>query len=430
MSAAITAAVIGIGGGMIAANNKPKSADSSQNIGQTAGDLFGAYQNYAPGMFNLANQYAPQYNQLQNQMMGDTQAQMFQGYMNTSPSMQWLQNQNQLGQAGGNVNLLQQYGQQANQAYMQSNPQLQALQQQYSQMAMNQQNPVSMLGPQGGWGQQFSQNAGQMVNGAQVQTMKNPTLDAMNTQAQQQLALGSSMSQQQASTVQNQILGNYNSMGRSNDPTAIAGLATGLDTYGQQLLQQRQQNASNVAGLTNQYAGMQQAGQQANLSSQLGLAGLQYEGLYGSSQQQLQGGMANQQAQLQNANYQNQLMQGASGLAYQTGQNSFNMLMNPSNAYGMASNMYNQAGNTITAGNQLSGMYNPFGQNFNSVYGTQTGANMNNANTSAGLMSGFGNLFTNPTMIQGINNLFSPTPSSQPSVSSDPGLIDGGSGLF
>lgn len=422
---AIGGAVVSVVGGAIVNHNSGggstnsggaggQGLNSSQNVGQTAADLFNAYQTNAPGMYNLAAQYGPQYSNLQNLLLGGAQSSLLGSYQAITPGLQDVQNAAQQEQAAGNIGLLGAYGSGANAAYLGSNPQLAALQGQYTGLAMTQPNPVSQLGPQGQWGQPFANQAGQMINGSQVQAMQNPTLNALQQQAQSQLALGSSMSQQQASTVQNQILSNYNSMGRAEDPTAIAGLATGLDTYGQQLLQQREQNAANVAGLGTSYAGVNLSGQQSNLASQLGLAGLQYEGLYGSSQQALQGGMANQQAQLSNANYQQQLLQGASALAYQTGQNSYNMLLNPSSALQNAYGLTNQAGNTVTAGLQLSNLYNPFATNFNSVYGSQTNANMNNAATNAGLMSQYQNLFTSPTVQKGIssaiNTIFSSSP--------------------
>jgi len=94
------------------------------------------------------------------------------------------------------------------------------------------------------------------------------TVGQLNNIAQQQLALGTSVSPQQAATLSGQILANYNQQGRANDPTAIAGLATGLDTYGQQLLSQREQ-AAGAAGA------LQQGAQQSNQAAALSGLGLQ-----------------------------------------------------------------------------------------------------------------------------------------------------------
>jgi hypothetical protein len=369
------------------------------------------------------------------------------GYGTYGADMQSLQNYLNQFQAAGGENLVAGMGSQMNSAFQSANPQLQALQQQYTGLAQSSPSPISQINGAGSWAQPYAQQVGQSITGNNVNAQQigaaqlgwspqavgavsagyNPTVNQLNRTAQQQLALGTSMSPQESSTVANQVMSNYNSMGRSNDPTAIAGLATGLDTYGQQLLTQRETNAANAgslmaqqqtlglaAGTQNQQAnialqglGLQGAttqagltqganlanqatnlsGQQSNLAALLQSLGLQGSALQAGGQQALSAGQSNQQAQMANAQYQQSLLSGAAGLAQSTGNPSLAYLLQQSGGLGSASNLFTQAGNTVTAGNQLSTMYNPFTSGaFNSVYGAQAGANTFNAQTNQGML--------------------------------------------
>ena len=429
---ALIGGLMGSGGG-VGGNGLNSQADPVA----TANGLFNAYQQNAGGMYGLTSQYSPGYAQLGVQNFNAANNNMAGQIFNNSAIMQQGQNANNLQQANGQIDLLNQFGGQMNQAYQNANPQLQQLQNQYTQMATTQQNPVSQIQGAGQWGQQFAQQAGQMINGSQVNPYQispqmqvgvgqNGTLNMANQNAQQQLALGGQISNQEASTVANGIMSNYNQMGRAEDPMAIAGLATGLDTYSQQRLQQREQNASTVAGQTTNQQGLglsagianlgasQQsqvanqtnslAAQQANLASQLGSAGLQYESLYGSSQQGLQSQLANQQAQLANANYQQQLMSGASNLAYTTGQQGYGALMSQSQGNNYALQGANLGLNNASQGQNLYQQYNPMVNNFNSAYGSNTQAAGNNASTNAGMFNGLSNIFTSPSSLSAINS--------------------------
>lgn len=477
-------AVAGISSAMSGGAGGTGVTTQAPNPSQTAGDVFGAEQQYAAPVYGLTQQYAPQYSALQSSLLNQTGGNLLNTYGSAGSGLTDLTSTLGGTAANDNTNLLNYMAPGFMQAYQNADPQLAALQQQFTNMAMTQQNPVSQIQGAGQWGQQFAQSSTNAINGSmvnapmsqttagalngfqpgvstvnpqmQVRTPQNNTLNQLNSTAQQQLALGTSISPQEQATVANQVLSNYNTMGRAEDPTAIAGLATGLDTYGQQLLQQRESAASNAAGLTTTQGGLnlsaqqsnlnasqqsqlanQQAyltgsgqglsalqtqaslgqqtnlanqasslsSQQANLQSQVASQGLNLNALYGSSQQQLQSQFANQQAQLSNANYQAQLLGSASNLAYTTAQNPYNILLNGGqNALNNTTGLINQAGNTVTAGNQLSGLYNPFNSTFNSVYGAQANANAANAATNAGFLSGGLSLLGSSGVQQGISN--------------------------
>ena len=416
-----------IGSAAIASNNK----SSPPTATATGGDILQGQINAAPQILSLSQTQDPQYQALQNQLMqqslfGNAQTPgLIDMYGQAAPQLQQLQTGLNTQQAQGNIGIVNDLASSAMQAYQSANPQLQQLQSQLTGLAMNNQNPVSQINGAGSWGQGFNNQIGQTLQSNQVQGTGvgyqnvgagfNPTVNMLNQTAQQQLALGGSVSQQQAAALSNQVLSNYNQMGRANDPTAIAGLATGLDTYSQQLLQQREQNASNAGSLAAQQQGLgltaQQSNQGANLSAGLanqatGLAaqqsnqtaamqglGLQYQGYYGSGAQQLQGQQANQAAQLQNAQYQSGLLTTAANLAQSTAVNPYSLILGQSGALGNAMGSASAAG--ANNGQSLASMYNPFNtQLINTLTnsGTQTSlANQSNtANAMGGAMSSLG----------------------------------------
>lgn len=451
----------------------------------TAQQALQAQVNIAPQQFASTQQYAPQYNDLYNQiaqssLFGDSSTQgLLTTYGQAAPILQNIQSSANTQQAQENVNLVNQLAPQAVQAYQSANPQLTSLQNQLTNLAETNQNPESMVGgvPQAqatNWApgyqalvqgtlansavnpQSIQSSAGmlqgynpavQQVRGSQIQyNNNNSTVNQLNTAAQQQLALGTSITPQESQTVANQVLSSYNNMGRANDPTAIAGLATGLDTYGQQLLQQREAGAATAGGLlqnqqalglqaTTTQAGLNQsanlanqaallqgsgltlqnltnqanlsqqaslanqstnlAGQQSNLASQV--AGLGDIGQADSSSygQMLQASLANQQAGLQvagmnqsaqqfNANYQGGLLSGAAQLAASTAQNPYALILGQSGALGSAAGASQQAGATQSASAQLENMYNPFSNGaFSTIYGGQLQASQATAANNA-----------------------------------------------
>lgn len=437
------------------------TSTQAPNPGDVAGGILQDEINFAPQVYNTTAQYAPQYNQLQNQLLTSAANNVTSTNSANALTLQGTQNQLNASQAQGNQSLLQNYGAGTVSAYQAANPQLQALQGQLTGLAQSAPSPVGQINGAGQWGAGYNTQVAQTLNNAQVspsqiqsqsiapnQTVsqgQNQTLSQLNGTAQQQLALGTSVSPQEASTVANEVLSNYNAQGRANDPTAIAGLATGLDTYGQQLLTQREGAASNAAGLTtaqNQLgvsagtanlAASQQsqlanqatnlsaqqsnqsnslAAQQSNQNAALGGLGLQYEGLASSQAQGLQAAQSNQQAQLSNANYDANLLTSAAGLAQSTAAPAMNSLLTQSNGLTDASTTTQQGGTSTGQASALSGMYNPFNSSaYNSAYQAQANANTTNATTNAGYISGglslLGSLNSAAGNAGGYSNLFS-----------------------
>jgi hypothetical protein len=277
-------------------------------------------------------------------MLGQAASGLLQQYGGQAGALQSIQGGANAIQAGQNLNLLSGAGTSFIGSYLASNQPGYASLNALNQQALQGLNPVSQV--------------------------NNGSLNALNQTAQQQLALGTSVSPQQAATVANQVLSNYNSAGRANDPTAIAGLATSLDTYGQGLLQQRENAASNAAGLTAQQ------------------------------------GALNQQAQLANAQQNIAGLNTATQTAYNAGQGGYNSLLSQSNAVNNAFNATTQAGQTVGAGVNLAGMYNPFNSAYNNVYSTISGANATNAATNAGLFAGGLNSLTGLLGSSGFASLF------------------------
>lgn len=314
------------------------------DIGATAGATLASQQATAPGQLALAQQYAPAYqdllNNLNSQGLLGTSSSMgsLQLQQQTAPQIQALQSQLNQQMAGSNINLVNQYGGAATQAFQNANPQLQKVQSGLTNLATSGQNPVSGPGYQ------------------------NSTIDQLNQTAQQQLALGTSMSAQQSATVGGQVLANYNQQGRANDPTAIAGLATGLDTYGQQLLGQRETNAATAGDL--------QAQSNATMTQQ------------------------QQAAQLNNAQYQLGALGTAGNLLSTTSVNPFAAILGQSGAIGTGSGLTAQGGASTQLGNAESqfnpynisaGLYNTYMNNTSA--GSIATAN-NNQNTQMGILNG------------------------------------------
>jgi len=362
-------------------------APQQPNIAQAATSTEQAQIDLAPQQYGAVSQYAPQYQDLANQLaqqslFGTTSSPgELSLYQQAAPQLQSLQSQLNAQQAGANVSLVNQLGGQATAAFQNANPQLQQVQTGLTNLATSGANPVGGINATN-WGSNYNQGVGNAIAQNQVGGMGS-TVDQLNNTAQQQLALGGSVSPQQAATISGQILANYNQQGRANDPTAIAGLATGLDTYSQQLLQQREANAAGAGGL-------QQQAQQANLSGALAGQGLQFQGSATQAQQQLAAQQANQAAQQFNAQYQAGTLGQAGSLLAQTSVNPFSAILGQSGAIGTASGAQGQGGASSTLQGQQNA-FNPFPM-ATSLYNNYTGqvanANQTNATTSAGLFGG------------------------------------------
>lgn len=333
---------------------------------QTASSALSAQVNIAPQQYQATAQYAPQYSDLysniaQSSLFGDANSQgLLSTYGQAAPALQNIQGAVNAQQAGQNIGIVDQYASSAVQAYQSANPQLQALQGTLTGLASTPQNPVSQLSGMGQWGSPFASQVGQTLQQNQIQAPQvgasqsqsaagtlqgyqpnvqqvgqtnlgvhgfgampvgagyNSTVGQLNGVAQQQLALGTSISPQEQATVANQVLSNYNQMGRANDPTAIAGLATGLDTYGQQLLNQRESNAANAGSLQAQQQGLGLAAQQSNQGAGLQAQGLGLQAATTQAGLNQTAGLANQQAALTGSQLNLSALNSQAGLQEQT----------------------------------------------------------------------------------------------------------------
>ena len=329
------------------------------NATDTASSALAAQVNIAPQQFDATSEYAPQYSDLYNQitqssLFGDANAQgLLSTYSQAAPQLQNIQGNLNAQQAQQNIGLVGQYASSAVQAYQAANPQLEQLQNQLTGLAGSAQNPITMQGTP-----------------TQVGAGSNATIDQLNQTAQQQLALGGQVSQQQASQLSGQILANYDTQGRANDPTAVAGLATSLDTYSNQLLNQREANAST--------AGQDMAGVQ----------GLNLAAGTANQSANIQAATANQNAQLQNAGYQAGLLTTAANLAQSTAQNPYQLILGQSGALSGAAGAANAASAQSSGAQSLANMYNPFTNGaFNTIYGGTLTASQDTASNNAAMIS-------------------------------------------
>lgn len=409
-------------GGLTGAGSSGPLSTQAPNPATVAGGILQDEINFAPSILATTQQNAPAYNTLQNQDLNANATNLASQYAGTAASLQGTQSAVNAQQAAAQQQLLSQYGGSTVSAYQAANPQLQALQGQYTALAQSQPTPVGQISGAGAWAAPFSSQVQSTIAQNQVTPTttapteavtqgSNQTLAQLNQTAQQQLALGTSVSPQEQATVANQVLSNYNQMGRANDPTAIAGLATGLDTYGQQLLTQRETNAATAANATTSQNALGVSAGQANLaaSQQSALANQQTNltasqanqnaaiaglGLTGSAlssggAQSLSAAQSNQSAQLANANYDQSLLQGASALAQSTAAVPLSQLYTQSQGLTNAQNVGTQAGQGTSAANSLSGLYNPFDSSaYTSAYNANANANQTNATTNAGLVGG------------------------------------------
>lgn len=405
------AAPIVTAAGALAGGLSGGTSTSAPNAGSVAGNILQDEINFAPQVYSTTAQYAPQYANLQSQMLGSSTSSVASLYGATAPGLQDLQTSLNSQQASGNVNLLGQYGSSLVSAYQAANPQLQALQNQYTSLAQSNPAPVGQISGAGNWATSFAGGVQQTVGQNQVSGGTNSMANQLNQTASQQLALGTGVSQQEASTVANQVLSNYNSMGRANDPTAIAGLATSLDTYGQNLLNTRESNAATAAGLTTNQNALNLQAQQSNQSAALTGLNLDYSALSSGGAQGLAANQSNQAAQLSNAQYQQSTLGGAATLAQSTAANPLNLLTTGSTSLTQAYNATAQAGTSLQAGQALSGMYNPFNSAaYGPAYTAQANANTTNATTNAGLVGGglslLGSISNAAGTAGGYSNLF------------------------
>jgi len=463
-------------------------AQAPPNAGEELTQAIQGYVANAPALYQEESQYQPQYNQMQRQMEQQNMAAYAQQYFGTAQQGQTVANALQQQASAGQLQNLQmtaaptaqalmasspQYGQLANMATSQMNagvnPALSGLYQNVAQALPGQvqgfQNLASQAGSQlapinqqlqalGGQGQVGTNQTVAQLGQLQQDVLANSRSDIFNatkgnvmsqlgnldpltqqlqTTAQQQLALGGSMSPQMASDVAQQERAAYSARGMLQGTGSIGAEIMGQQQMQQQLLGQREQFASavdplvqqqlqnrtaNAMGLTstdiqttlaNQTLGGQLGSniasiQQANLGQQAGLQGQissnlqnamsQQGALQGQALQAYQTGMG-QLAGLQGQMQQQQLAQqqfGAGIAQYLTGQQQAAMsgiLGAPTQgaglaATGMGMNQYGTGGPGLF---QSSGMLGLVNQNTMAAFNQNAAAQQMNAQ-SAGASSG------------------------------------------
>jgi hypothetical protein len=354
------------------------------NAGVELGQAIQGYVQNAPSLYQEESTYQPQYNALQQQMESGNINQYAQQYFGLMPQAQQaatgVQQQAQMGQlqsmqsaapatAQALMSSSPQYGQLANMATSQMgaglNPALSGLYQNVSGAMPGQVQGFQNLAAQAGSqlqpiNQQLQSLAGQSQVGTnqtvaqlgqlQQNVLANSRSDIFNatkgnvmsqlgnldpltqqlqTTAQQQLALGGSMSPQMAADVAQQQRAAYSARGMLQSTGSIGAEIMGQQQMQQQLLGQREQFASGVAPLVQQEQqqrtanamGLTSTDIQATLANQqlggqLGsnIAGIQQQNL--ATQSGLQGQIA---ANLQNAMTQQAGLQGQALSAYQGG---------------------------------------------------------------------------------------------------------------
>ena len=328
-----------------------------------------AYSQGAGQLYNTESQYQPMYNQLQRQMQQENIASYANQYTSMLPQMQTAADQIQNQASGAALGRQQQYGAQSYQAMLASNPALSQLSD-FSKQQLNagqdqflsglrdqvagqtaqQVQGFNSLSAQVGrdvqpvneqlqnlyaqTGQQTAQTAADLT-GIRDKFAADPRsdiwkqtqgevsgqlgkLDPLTQQlsdtAQQQLALGGSLSDAQKQDAVQAARGAYSSRGLLSSNGAIAAEVLGRQSYMQQMLQQREQFAAGVDPLVQQQIqqrtgnamGFSQANEaltQANLGSAAditqNIAGVQNTGtqLQAGLQGQIMGNLQQARAQ-------------------------------------------------------------------------------------------------------------------------------------
>jgi hypothetical protein len=458
------------------------------NAGQELGQAIQGYVANAPALYTEEAQYQPMYNQLQQQMeSGNINAYASQ-YFNLMPQAQYAATSGQQAASQGQLANMQQLGGASTQALMQSSPQygqlagmataqmgagldptLRGLYQNVAGAMPGQMQGFQNLAAQAGSqltpiNQQLAATGSQLQAGTnqtvaqlgqyQQSLMQNARSDIFNatkgnvmsqlgnldpltqqlqTTAQQQLALGGSMSPQMAADVAQQERAAYSARGMLQSTGSIGAEIMGQQQMQQQLLgqreqfaasvqplvqQQEQQRTANALGLTStdiaatqqnyslagqlaqwggglqQQAAQTQAGLQGQIAANLQNAITQQAGLQGQALSAYQGGIG-QMAGLQGSALQQQLAQQQFGAGI--GQNltaaqqqaMYGVLgYQPQGAQlasaGAGLNAYGTGGPALF---QSSGMLGLVNQNTMAAYNANMGAQYANAQ-SAGAASG------------------------------------------
>lgn len=409
----------GLGGASV---QTPTVSQMTQGYGETAAQILQDQINLAPQQYAASAQWSPQYAQLYNNilqqsLMGTSSSPgLLSIYSQSAPQLQDISSATQKQQLEANLANLQNLGPGAVQAFQQANPQLASLQGQMAQLGQT--APAGMVGAaQTGSAQANAANLGwSLQNPLAVGTMFNPSLAQLQGSTMSQLAQGGTLSQQDVNNVTNQTLSAMNQQGRAYDPMAVAQMALNLDATSLARLQSRQAAAAQTAGLVQNQGYQSLAAQQSNQAAQLQAQGLGLQGAAtqagyaqqanlanaGYAQQALmqnaayqqQAALANQQAQLANAQFQGNMLNTAANSYLQTTLPAFNTVLGTSNALPQS---IQSAAQAYGMGSQGYQNYNPYGIAsglYGDYYGALQNANISNANLNAGLLGGGMNLLS------------------------------------
>lgn len=347
------------------------SSPPPRDLNAEARNTFDTQLDLVPQELDAYNKYGPQYSDLQNNL---TQRSLFGAgapyveggligtYGAAGKYMQDIQGNLNTQQRQQDITDVQNLGGQAVAAFKNANPELAAIQSAQTQRALNSKDPISMLG------------SPDQIQAQSVTVGPNYGARALLGNTLGELAKGGSLSNSETLGIENNVVNRFNQQGRAGDPSAIAGTALGLDSAQQARLAQRQGAVAGATGLyqndINSQLQAAMANQGANLSAQQ--SNQQYN--FGT-------GVANQTAQLSNANYLTNLLNSTSNSLQQTQIDPFQAVLGRSGALQGAAAAAGTAGaNANYNGNGAFDPFNPYSQD---VYNTNYNAQAAAANASA-----------------------------------------------
>jgi hypothetical protein len=193
---------------------------------------------------------------------------------------------------------------------------------------------------------------------------QNATNDLMQAFAQNQLGLGGKLDPQTEQNIINATLSGFNTMGRAQDPMAVAQTALNLSDATQARQQQQFGYANTAAGI-----GQQTASTNASNS-------MQAQALNAANSLQAQSG--NVSNQMQSDALKSQMLGGAYNAQMGTTIPALQMVLNPSAAIGQSSQAYATGAATPTSAQA----YNPYGAGMQ-LYEDATSLEQNKATASA-----------------------------------------------
>lgn len=378
-------------------------APEPRNIAQEGRETLQSQIQLAPQQFAAESQFAPQYAQLYQDILGRgllggnyrSGMSLTDIYGQAAPALGNIQSQSNTQQRLADIGDVEQYGQRAVQAFNQANPELSAIRSQISQSASSGFTPRSIsMSPIEAVTNQFSASPYERVTAG-----PNAAAEAYNQRAISDLALGGRLGAQESRDLTNDVLARFNRAGRINDPSAIAGVALGLDQAQQGRLAQRQaaaaqgasitqgQNALGLqAGMANQGAGLQNTG--FNLQALLANQQARQQANLANQDYSYRSQMANQQADMAAEQLRQQKLMQAAGFLQSSQIDPFQAILGRSGSLGAAMGGAQQAG--AGAGYTGTGMFNPFNSYAGNLYGQNYATEYDAAQQSAANVS---NLF-------------------------------------